>query len=938
MSNSPLNDDEMAVDSQPTDSTQLRADNEGSDLDSITTHDAFPQELDAAVAIEIARQEVIESREEQRRPEVTPAQAAEISTRPRRPLRRPRATASSSSIFGSDTAFSFNVPPPTQPLPPPVNLNPISPPIFQIPESLGSEPSAQPVQDKGKQKEELFAEPTNNLPPLTAEEDAVLWSLNTAQLDHLAERLREGIKAQSRPGHRAELYDEIAMELQTSFDGKLAAEKAKWVERQARELKRTDRSAEEADAKIDSLNKKVKELERNVRISFERGEEKGSNDATAQHGQRWKLMDDQQADKEKRLRIREEKVAEKEKGSGGLPKDQTDVLNTAARAQQGTIDSQAQEIDRLMGLGQQEQDEGEELRRKGEELRREGEELRRELDELRRQLAQKDTKFERARREAVSRMGSLPRLLEDQTQETVNLRSQLSIERRGFANHVRLHQEATRAAADAQSRRDEVRARINRESVVQAQYGTLQRQYWAHGVVDMESLTDQMSMLHVHDIVVPAEPVVLDEATIPTYVQLKQLLAEEKTSNEQLRKDFADQKASHESLQQSLAECQTTQANQPPTEDCEARLHDLQARLDEKHSRELKEQEAGMLEGFQAEYEALEAGLARDLAEAKAKAVEEMGEERRRLMEEVEEGKAERQRLVEEVEKGREEKRRLQDAISDLERVKRASHVSIERLTKASQDANGTIQDLQDREKGHRNENQRHVHARRQAEAKVSQADNERKAWLVEAELLRASEQQSQRRAAEAWAAVNVVREEMARVVEGKAAVEEEVRNLRTTNRRLGARKEHYKSEFSSALAELDGWKTSSEDLTAELRRVRGRLTKSEATNSSNAEKIRQLDEFVDERLEAFEPQEEEAREEGLQSAATGRPLFSRWREWIVVVLVWFLFVLMVASAARRQKQRWMGAGYGATQYTWWGPESSWKDPEMDLSRGMYGG
>lgn len=363
-----------------------------------------------------------------------------------------------------------------------------------------------------------------------------------------------------------------------------------------------------------------------------------------------------------------------------------------------------------------------------------------------------------------------------------------------------------------------------------------------------------------------------------------------------------------------------------------------------------------MLEGFQEASEALEASMDDDLAKANAKVVEadeakqrlaeELGAENRRLMEEVDEGKKERQRLmeevekgkdekrglIEEVEKGKKEKRGLQDVISGLERDNKASHVSLERLTKASQDANGTIQHLQDREKEHRMDNWRLFSARREAEAKVRQAVKEQKAWLVEEALLKTSQKRAQRKAKEAWGEVDVVRGEVAQLAQAKAAVEGEVRNLRTANRLLGAKKEHYKRKSSSALAELDGWKTSSEDLTAELGRVRGRLTECEATNSSEAEKIRQLDMFVDERLEAFVQWKE-----GLRRAAANRPLFPRW---FVVVMVWFLFGLMVVSAlaVRRQKQMWMGAGYGATHYTRWSSESSWEDPEMDLSRGMYGG
>ena len=94
--------------------------------------------------------------------------------------------------------------------------------------------------------------------PLSSEEAEGIRRLNFHQVSHLVERFRPEIAAESRPGHRDELFTEMREEMQANFDAELAAEKAKWK------------------AEMEAAKEETKKMERDLRASFSKGEEIGA--------------------------------------------------------------------------------------------------------------------------------------------------------------------------------------------------------------------------------------------------------------------------------------------------------------------------------------------------------------------------------------------------------------------------------------------------------------------------------------------------------------------------------------------------------------------------------------------------------------------------------------------------------------------------------------
>ena len=107
----------------------------------------------------------------------------------------------------------------------------------------------------------------------------------------------------------------------------------------------------------------------------------------------------------------------------------------------------------------------------------------------------------------------------------------------------------------------------------------------------------------------------------------------------------------------------------------------------------------------------------------------------------------------------------------------------------------------------------------------------------------------SQEVTAEAW-----------EIAKAKKAAEAEAGSLRTANRVLEEENNELKAKprfatgkLNTAYADLDSRNKRSEYLTAELEKVRGRLAELEAAMKKEARETRELVEFVDGRLEAWE-------------------------------------------------------------------------------------
>ena len=206
--------------------------------------------------------------------------------------------------------------------------------------------------------------------------------------------------------------------------------------------------------------------------------------------------------------------------------------------------------------------------------------------------------------------------------------------------------------------------------------------------------------------------------------------------------------------------------------------------------------------------------------------------------------------------------------------------------------------------------------------------------------------------------------EEMAQAME---AAQIEARSLRVANRALSAEKTELEAKSGSAIAELtatfaelDRCQIQSERLTAELRRVGGRLAETEAIIEKKANGVREPKLVVDLRFEEWVRLEEwatwDAREKGEKKmdALLGVPemaeeefLFSSGKDLVFWLLIGFLSGMLLvafsaASAANRERQMWLGSDAATRRAVvslraGKGLEVLWHDPLLDLSRRMYG-
>lgn len=416
---------------------------------------------------------------------------------------------------------------------------------------------------------------------------------------------------------------------------------------------------------------------------------------------------------------------------------------------------------------------------------------------------------------------------------------------------------------------------------------------------------------------------------------------DEHPANKEKQQDLTCQKASDDTLQQSFAICQTRKENQPPAEDCATRLQDLQARLEQKHSRELEQQTARSLSEIRIYIELYKADRDEELANATAEAAE--------------------------------EKLRSQRAIAGLEKEIDLYQGALEWEAKSYRDAMYRIKSLQNRERELGEDKKRAFNTNKQLEASLSQTAKDCRGLSVQVKALQHSLKRTER-------TMEAVQEEVMGMAEAKRTVEAEARSLRAANRALQAEKEELEARYSStfkelnvafseldrcemqsnlftaelrrvggrlaevnaAFVELDRCQIQSEHLTAELRRVGGRLAECEATIKKEADEAREL-ENVDGRLKAWTTWE--MWEAVVWGAATAPPEPAVAREtekgekeisvlfevhrWSWNELVFWLVVAFWAAVA--SDQMWLGDEVGVR------PRLSRQDLYLELSRGMYG-
>lgn len=209
----------------------MRGDGEESELldsRSIATDDAFAD----------LSQVYVESNETEDapEPEITAEQAARISARPRRALKRRRATARGTL---SGRSFPVSQPPaaPQQPFFPLIESSQSS-----IPESTAELPT-----DKGKGKK--------------TEEDVL----------------------------RREIREELEKDLKAAFDLQLLSErtgwdkeKARWESEKGRTKAQTDQAANSANAVVESLKDKIRMMEQDISASFSKGQQAAISNHSSQ--------------------------------------------------------------------------------------------------------------------------------------------------------------------------------------------------------------------------------------------------------------------------------------------------------------------------------------------------------------------------------------------------------------------------------------------------------------------------------------------------------------------------------------------------------------------------------------------------------------------------------------------------------------------------------
>ncbi|MCJ1264717.1 hypothetical protein MMC22_004592 [Lobaria immixta] len=140
---------------------------------------------------------------------------------------------------------------------------------------------------------------------------------------------------------------------------------------------------------------------------------------------------------------------------------------------------------------------------------------------------------------------------------------------------------------------------------------------------DVSELTERVSALHIG----PASRARTPEPAPSTdgqHEQLQRDLADQRAANEDLRAANEDLRLDLETTKTDLADCQETSNNQPPVEDCVARLRDRQARLETKCAQQLVEEKARWMKEvreaaqvFRAEKEAELANVVADAEEEK---------------------------------------------------------------------------------------------------------------------------------------------------------------------------------------------------------------------------------------------------------------------------------------------------------------------------------
>ena len=772
--------DEASQHIAPIDPSQIPEDDEISRILRAELEEALDQ---AAIKDTAGREE------DPPQPEPTPEQTARIIARPRK-VPKPRAGPSSSR--GPSLDFPSR-PSPQQPLPQPANSDP-------SPEQLDPQSTAEPPKDKGKGKEVLFDVPAHER-PLTREEAEGLQCLTTAQTLHLVERFRAQIAAESRRAHRDEFYSEMQEEMQLTFDRRLAEEKGMWAEEKGKWAEEKGKWAEENWV----LNESVRTMDRNLRASFE----KGKKSATDEHAARWSSIDSQLADKEKRLQIREQQLGQERTRLEGLSTDQTNVLATRNAAQAQQIAALTQENDRLR------------------------EEAAANVEQLR-QLWEKEEEAKRVRAEMVTNMGNLEQQLAAQTQVTTRVQNQLVTE-------LWTRQEDMRASVRRQERREQALTQLHCDQLRQLRTEHQRNRY--HPFVpstemdnDVAELAGQMSTLRIAKAYEASasrlpirlhhpDPLIgqMEDDRAPVHAiststpdgRLRQLLTDEQSRNEQLQKDLANEKTTIETLRKSLADCQA-KSNQPPVDNCAARLQDLQARLDKKHAQALKEQQARMMEGFRTDADAFLAQKDSELTKISATAEE--------------------------------ESRRSQEVIAGLKKDLETCRAELEREKEGSRVAKEALQSLQEGAKEHWNLYGRLERTRRDLQVTLDQRTEACESWSTLTEQLR----RDVRRAKRTTEAVRAEAGDFRRAYE---AAEAESSSLRTANRALEEEKHKLKAKFFSTTANLNAKLESnqkqSENLTAELT---AELGKSNSLRTANR---------------ALEKEKHELKAESLSTTAT---------------------------------------------------------------------
>lgn len=809
---------------------------------------------------------------------VSPQQARSISTRPLSvPRLHLRATPSSVA------------PPAPQPTYQPAYL-PATPPVPQPPSSstFSFTPSFTFTQELPSSDEIGYEVPAHQR-PLPDAERRVIDNLSNGQRCHLLERWRPEIAAESRPIHREEFRAEMEEEKEAAKE-KCEAEKARLRQR----AEKAEDSASEALATVESLKDQVKTLERGSRAAFSKGEEKGAKEAVAGHATRWSNMEEQLADKEKRLQIRQDKLEEEQKSLASAQAAKIDALTAQVAAHEETIAAQANGYDQMEKEGMA------------------------YVAELKAQLHDKEEEAKRVRAELVTCAGSLQQQLAETTRlqnQLGPLQNQLGHLQAQFGLQQLSHQAAMDGGVREWRRRELTLARSYSLALRQLQMDHQEEQHHLSGAPkamgrDVSELTTQISALHIGPHSRPAtRPCTPEPLPATDRQQLEQDLADQRAANEDLRIDL-------ETVRLDLADCQETIKRQPPVDDCPARLRDQQARLETKCAQRLGEQEARLMEEVRAAAQVFRAEKEAELAKAVAEA-----EEEKRRMERAISG------LRGDLEAEGEEKMRMERVVSGLRRDLEASQAKLERQFEASQAAEGTIQSLREEKRALGQRDWELTAANRELRASFDRFDQNRRRQSAQTDNAIRSKERAERKVGEARAQVG--------------ALEEENRALGAKYAKLDEQHSAAKTRLARALVSLDRQRIQSEDLTADLERVRERLAKSEGARKKGGDEIHDRERSMEERLDEWEMREQAEEEEAEREAAAAAeevkageremdaplgvpekakegllgPQAPRWKRVLFWLLVGLLLVLaLLAASADNRREVVLG-----------------EDPSMDL-------